>query len=653
MKGNICKIFLTLFLLFVYLPKTPCQENLTVESFLKENLEKRKLETDSNELTRLYNSIAYLYSLKNESEKALSYIDSAYRYSLALKDTVRMIEVTSLRRTISTYQGNMELAMEQSEISYKLSYLFSDTTLYISMALEHAKLLFNQGMTYSAIDSLEVIMPILKKAEHPKIPARALYLKANIMESLGNREEMYSCINECIQLEESYTKSRALIAALVKKAGYLIDDNELTEADSILTIAETHALSNNFEKRLASIFSLQGKIKLLENKYPEAIAKYKAMEAKLSIEGLKGALPHYYSEMSKAYILANNNKLALSKALQAQKFNKESKLLESEKEINLLLSQIYENYGEHEKALLYRINYEASRDSLEEIAQIKQARNLEARFKNEEQQITILKKDKDLALKENELISSASRFKTLTLSFIALFLISLLAFFWFQQRIKNQNQKAKIELDKALLESTEEERERIARELHDSTGSMLTGIKLGLERASEEVGNNEIRENLEMHVKQVQEISHEVRRISHAMAPAAIDRLTFENLLSDLIGTFNSIGGAKIDSSYSGNLEKLNKTERLMLFRIMQECLNNSFKHSEADEIHISLSVEPLSAELMYQDNGKGYDLNSNTDSFGLNGISKRIKYLNGEQTLETEIGEGMLLIASFPLMRT
>jgi len=65
------------------------------------------------------------------------------------------------------------------------------------------------------------------------------------------------------------------------------------------------------------------------------------------------------------------------------------------------------------------------------------------------------------------------------------------------------------------------------------------------------------------------------------------------------------------------------------------------------------LSVEPLSAELMYQDNGKGYDLNSNTDSFGLNGISKRIKYLNGEQTLETEIGEGMLLIASFPLMRT
>ena len=629
------------------------QEVISAESFLKESLEKRKLETDSSKLLALYNSIAYLYSLENNWEMATLYLDSGYAYSFEMQDTLRMIEALALKRTNSAYQGKMDLALNQSEQVIGLSSLSNDTSLRVSITIEHAKLLDAIGMTHAAIDSLQSASAIVSEGQHPKIVARVHYLNAKLFESIGKRDEMYSNINQCIELEEKYTKSRALVAAWTKKAQFLVDDQKMADANTILLKAEQHALTHGFEKRLVSIFALQGKVKSLEGKHEEAILKYQEMESKMHIKGLEGSVPQFYTDMSKAYLEAKQYKLALSKALLAQKHNEELNLLKSEKEINLLLSQIYTHYGDFEKAMKHRLVFESARDSLETISQMKLAKNLEARFRNEEQKRTILQKDKDLVVKENELISSTNRFRVLLLSFGALLLVAALSIFGFRQHIKNQKQQAKIELNKALLESTEEERERIARELHDSTGSMLTGIKLGLERVAEETNAKDLKESLTLHISQVQDVSQEVRRISHAMAPSAIDRLSFENLLNDLLNTFKAIGSVNIEQSYSGDLEKLNKTEKLMLYRILQECLNNSFKHSEADEIHVSISVEEHSAELLYQDNGNGYDKADSSDGIGLSGINRRIKYLNGNQTLETDLGEGMLLIASFPLMRT
>jgi len=316
------------------------------------------------------------------------------------------------------------------------------------------------------------------------------------------------------------------------------------------------------------------------------------------------------------------------------------------------LAEVYEARGDTEKSLEYMHKHVASRATADSLAEMTQARSLEARFRNGQQKIALLEKDNELSSQAVEIAQKNNRLKLLGFGALGLTLLSALIVIAYRQRIKSQAQKAEIELNQALIESTEEERERIARELHDGTGSLLTGIKLGLEHLQEKMTDNEQAQQLSTTIYQVQTVAKEVRRVSHAMAPAAIERLPFEEVVTDLINAFSQIGKSKIEYSSSGDFEQMNKTERLMLYRIMQECLNNSFKHADASEINISLMASADEIELLYQDNGRGYDPKSSNDGIGLSSIEKRIHYLHGKKTLETESGAGMLLIVNFPILR-
>ena len=110
------------------------------------------------------------------------------------------------------------------------------------------------------------------------------------------------------------------------------------------------------------------------------------------------------------------------------------------------------------------------------------------------------------------------------------------------------------------------------------------------------------------------------------------------------------IGSAEVHAGFSGDLELLDKPKRLMLYRILQECLNNSFKHAHASEINISINVQHGEVELLYEDNGQGYATDQASSGIGLRSIEKRIDYLNGTQRIETSPGAGMSLFINFPL---
>ncbi len=317
--------------------------------------------------------------------------------------------------------------------------------------------------------------------------------------------------------------------------------------------------------------------------------------------------------------------------------------VEMSKKVLILLSRVHEQMGDYERAHSYLNQHMLVKDSILSELHIKSINELEVKYEAQ-------KKDAELLSSSLELQKSTNRTRQIGLGLVIVSLLALFSFLWYRIRLRNQSQAARLELEKVLIESTEEERERIARELHDGTGSLLTGIKLSLEGISNEVVNEPIKERLQKSITQVRSVAKEVRRVSHAMAPSAIERLKYEDVIGDMLQTYREVGTAVVDYGSSGNLEVMNKTERLMIYRILQECLNNSFKHSEATEITVSISVTQDNAELLYQDNGQGYDRGQATKGIGLDSIDKRIKYLNGNRTLETEQGKGVLLIINFPL---
>ncbi len=251
---------------------------------------------------------------------------------------------------------------------------------------------------------------------------------------------------------------------------------------------------------------------------------------------------------------------------------------------------------------------------------------------------------------ENQIISII----LLAIGMLLLMSIAIVLFFFFSRRriMKAELETANLEIDhqreilKSIIITQEEERKRIAQDLHDAISSKLNVVSLNANILFEPV--------MEMdEVSKIGEIIHKVtanvlensRRIAHALLPPTLQKFgltaALEELCEELIdtGKFNNLN-YQIDY----DAEFLNSNNELHIFRIVQELMNNSIKHSEADDINLTLKTDENLLSLQYQDNGKGFDLESikKAKGLGMSGIENRVIILAGEFNLESSPGNGI-----------
>jgi signal transduction histidine kinase len=231
----------------------------------------------------------------------------------------------------------------------------------------------------------------------------------------------------------------------------------------------------------------------------------------------------------------------------------------------------------------------------------------------------------------------------LVLSIIGL--LSLLTYFYFQYKRRKEAEEAQKRYSSMLMQSQEEERQRIAKELHDSIGQNVLFIKNQIKKIF-----NDEQPTL---TTSVDNILQNVRSISKDLYPNELERYGLENAveilskqISDEFGIFMSCDLAGIDN-------KTSKSNKINLYRIMQEFVNNSIKHAQSKAIRITSQLKNSSIQLVLQDNGIGFDVNqvNNTanKSFGLLNIEERIKMMNGQLTYETSPGHGTKFIINLP----
>ncbi len=237
--------------------------------------------------------------------------------------------------------------------------------------------------------------------------------------------------------------------------------------------------------------------------------------------------------------------------------------------------------------------------------------------------------------------------------FLAVAVLSLmgLTYLIYRQRISQleREKKAQEELSRRLIDLQENERKRLAGELHDSLSQNLVIIK---NRAMMSLSE---RENVEYAFEQIEEIAEaaaeslsEVRGIAADLRPFQIDRL----------GLTRSIK-ALVRKATSPNLEiaiQIDDIDRLLLpemeinlYRILQESLNNIIKHSEATEAKIIIKKSGKTISIKISDNGKGFDINKRPEEnavggFGLTGMNERARILGSVLTIESSLGSGVLI---------
>lgn len=200
----------------------------------------------------------------------------------------------------------------------------------------------------------------------------------------------------------------------------------------------------------------------------------------------------------------------------------------------------------------------------------------------------------------------------------------------YRQELKDVAQQEQIKIAQAVLNGQEEERNRVARDLHDGLGGMLANVKLNLSDLASDVPNNG--KNLTLVVDQLDGSIKELRRIAHNMVPEMLLKLGLETSLKDLCESVPRETLA-IDFQYLGVNNNLPVPEQIAIYRIVQELLTNVVKHAQAKNVLLQCTQNETLFLITIEDDGKGFDSDRliAKQGMGLFNIKNRVDYLKGK----------------------
>lgn len=243
--------------------------------------------------------------------------------------------------------------------------------------------------------------------------------------------------------------------------------------------------------------------------------------------------------------------------------------------------------------------------------------------------------------------------------FIALMLTALamltLLFYAYTQRSKHMKQReklhnlaidqerqhAKISMLTALLDGQEQERARIARDLHDGLGGLLSGTKLQLSHLNDKA-SLEVQEKMQKGIFQLDMAVDELRRVAHNLTPDLLQKFGLQEALNDYASRMCN-EQLDIDVQFLHFTNSLTPDQQLLIYRIIQELVNNAIKHADPSQIIIQLVEEDQQFNITVEDDGKGfdYDLSNLNKSAGLQNIKSRVEFLKGSFQVHSETGQG------------
>ncbi len=201
---------------------------------------------------------------------------------------------------------------------------------------------------------------------------------------------------------------------------------------------------------------------------------------------------------------------------------------------------------------------------------------------------------------------------------------------------------------KELISAREEERGRIAKRLHDQLGQTLMGAKMKLDILDKDLDDSRLREVKEL----LGEAIDESRDLSHMLRPSSLDELGLKPALRELVENFDSSTDIEFSASLTLAREIEAKEKKAIIYRAIQELLNNAVKHANPEKVEVNLTNRDSILELSVIDDGEGFNPNEVVEEsgLGLKGIRENINIAGGEFDIFSEKGEGTRAVIQLPL---
>ncbi|SEP59623.1 sensor histidine kinase [Neolewinella agarilytica] len=213
-----------------------------------------------------------------------------------------------------------------------------------------------------------------------------------------------------------------------------------------------------------------------------------------------------------------------------------------------------------------------------------------------------------------------------------------------QQRIRLAEEQAhQKQLLTAAVEVQETERRRIARDLHDDIGSLLSATRLYLRQLKPDSSPEKSASIRAESLSILDEIIQNTRRITHDLLPPVLEKFGYQAAAEDLCERVGKSGGMKMIYSGGSNQRRLEDKQEIALYRVLQELVNNTLKHAKASEIEVVNSWQGDLFKFRYRDDGKGFDpLTVKSGGLGLKNIESRITLVGGSLDWKSAPGDGL-----------
>ncbi|MFT4600978.1 MAG: signal transduction histidine kinase [Arenicella sp.] len=523
---------------------------------------------DAQHVAQADNKLGALWENYGDYQKALEYYMNALKTWEMLKDTHRIIKPYINIAAVFDNTSRPLLALEYNKKAYEIAELIND----------------DRGKSY-VTNNVAVIYS-----------ARANKFKA-IADTASVNEVLYKdSMNMAIELSLSNFNEALTLARKIK--------DEMGELRVLGNMADLKLLQGKFEEALELNLGNEQRIAQMGSTKLGIRQKIKQCRIYRAMGKMQKAI-----EYGEAAVL-DATKMHLDIELEVALYE-------------LFLS--YKENGDIKKALVTVEQYMDYDKRSDDIESKKAISEIESRYESVKKEKKILEQNNDILSLEEKQAELKGRQNNLLIGGIS---FALLIFFGFLAYSLRRQRNEKMAFAEALIFAQEEERKRIARDLHDGVGQSLLLIKKQLSDTQKSTFDNQalITDTLE-----------EVRSISRDLHPFQLDKLGLTAAIEDVLLRVGENSDLFVSSEVVNIDDLMDKKSELHLYRVIQEALNNVIKHAEASAVKLSISKINNEIFIEIMDNGKGFSTDfktARTKSLGLRTMYERITSLGGELSM-------------------
>ncbi|MDR1173055.1 MAG: tetratricopeptide repeat protein [Bacteroidales bacterium] len=558
-------------------------------------------------------------AVKGDYQKAINYIEEGLNIDERLNDKPMVAADCRKLATIYDRINQIDKAVSYFDKSIDLSSSIGDEK-------NEAETLYQLGMFYlrknrneAGMQTIEKVLSIARRIGHQKLIANCLGSTGEYHLQYGDADKAVEAVTQSLEICRQIGTPQYLEAGLCRLGMAQMKTGEYDKAEA--SLLEALEMSRQLEDKYPTAFDLMilGDLNRERKKYMEA--------------GV-----YYEQSVERCLELQNYNMLSViyDKLYQIHRDNNPALSLEWLEKGILVDDSLY-NLGMHNQISAFQIEYETEK---------------------KEMQITTLEEEKRLVI-------------WLGIAGGALLLLTLAAFFllwrWTvqkkrlaesqrelaeqekhlaEQQIKQLEQEKQLIATQAVLDGEVQERIRLARDLHDSLGSILAAAKYNLLDIKQisMLGEKDV-ECYNKAVSLLDDSMNEMRRVAHHLMPDALSRFGLKPAIGDFCDTLPAV-----QFVWYGDESRLDAKQEEVVYRIIHELISNALKHSGASHIFVQVIQELNRIAFTVQDDGGGFDPETVSTGMGLSNIRIRVTSFGGIINIDSKAGEGTEINIEFPL---